>query len=226
MGTVDRQNYRISFSQVTTKNLVLSATVETIVDEGYLNNPYRFIRFVDPNSAKGWTSDTETYPETKSSDAFAFRGSYFWPWWPHAALKFEARAYSDSWGVKGKTYELKYTQGFDFPLIVEGKVRRYNQTAAEFYSDLFPFVDAQNFQARDKELSTYATTTIGYALSYEWKNIDFGFVDKASISFYHDYIQFVYDDFRDASSIGFGAGSEPLYEFDADVFRLIFSVYY
>ncbi len=221
-GTVDRQAFRLAFSQILTKNWTTNLTLETIEDEGFLNNPYRQVRYlIDPAT---YERADERYPATHTSDALAFRSTYFWPWW-RAALKFEARRFSDTWGINGKTFELKYTHPIDDHWIVEGKVRHYGQNRADFYADLFPYVDAQNFLARDKELSTYTTNTFGFSVSYEWKNLDFGFIERASTSLYYDYIQFDYDDFRDVTA-GTVVGQEPLYQFNASALRLIFSVYY
>ncbi len=46
--------------------------------------------------------------------------------------------------------------------------RYYSQTAADFYRDLFPRRDFANFMARDKELATYNSYTIGVGASYEF----------------------------------------------------------
>lgn len=228
IGTVDRNNYRIAFSQVATKNLVFNATLETITDQGFLNNPYRKIRYLDSDGITQKDAP-EQYPETRTSDAFALRANYFWPWW-RAALKFEARTFTDTWGIKGKTFEIKYTHPFDDAWIFEGKVRQYDQTAADFYRDLFPYENFQNFMARDKEMSSYSTFGFGAAATYEWKNIDFSFIERMTLSLYADFVRYQYDDFHDARESrnggAFAAGNEPLYEYDAVVTRLIFSVYY
>jgi hypothetical protein len=55
--------------------------------------------------------------------------------------------------------EVDYTQpwhNFTF----DGGLRYYHQNAADFYSDLFPRADYQNFTARDRELATFHTFTI------------------------------------------------------------------
>ena len=46
--------------------------------------------------------------------------------------------------------------------------RYYMQNAADFYSDLFPRQNFQNFLARDKELSTMNSQTLGFGVGYEF----------------------------------------------------------
>src|SRR5882672_2809346 len=48
--TVQRQDYRLGVSQILTKNLLMGLTWETITDEGFLNNPYRQVRYLDPTT--------------------------------------------------------------------------------------------------------------------------------------------------------------------------------
>jgi hypothetical protein len=56
-----------------------------------------------------------------------------------------------------------------------------------------------------------------YELSLDWK-----FLQRSTLSFYFDRMMFQYDDFRDVMQAG-APGTEPLYEFDANVFRIFFS---
>ena len=100
------------------------------------------------------------------------------------------------------------------------------QTKANFYSDLFPYSNAQNFLARDKELSTFNNSTIGFGISYEFAKGEGGTIDKASINFKYDYIQFNYEDFRDARDRSLVPGTEPLYQFDANIMQLFLSIWF
>ncbi|HEY5622723.1 MAG TPA: DUF3570 domain-containing protein, partial [Gammaproteobacteria bacterium] len=87
--TIQRQNYRVGVSQIVTRNLLLGLSIETITDEGYLNNPYRTVRYADPGSAIGYSYEPEIYPRTRSSDAAALRMRYHLPY--RAAIHGEYR---------------------------------------------------------------------------------------------------------------------------------------
>jgi hypothetical protein len=216
------RSYRLGLTQVLTRNLIMAATYETITDEGYLNNPYRSVRYRDPSSQVGYSFQPELYPNTRTSNAFALRANYYLE--QRAALHGGLVVFEDSWGIEATTIEIGYTLPYQQDWIFDARLRLYDQTGAEFYSDLFPFQDAQNFLARDKELSSFNTTTIGLGASYEfgraWRAIDSG-----TLNIELDWIRFDYDDFRDLTEPG-DVGNEPLYSFDARVTRIFASFWF
>ena len=72
-----RQDWRVDLSQIITPNLVLNFGYEGITDDGYLHDPYRSARYLDPTSAKGFSYESEVTPGTKTSSAWAIRGMYY-----------------------------------------------------------------------------------------------------------------------------------------------------
>ena len=116
-----------------TKNLIGSIGHELITDEGYLNNPYRSVRYLtSPNS---YSFEPERYPNTRTSEATAIRLSYYLPW--RAGLHGEYRIYSDSWGVDANSWQLQLIQPIGQRWTVETRYRSYQQGDADFYADLF-----------------------------------------------------------------------------------------
>lgn len=214
-------SFNVGLTQVVTKNLIMSASYANITDAGFLNNPYRQYRYV---SGTTYELLDEEYPDTRTSNAIAIRARYYLPY--RAALHAEYRVFKDSWGINGTNIELGYTHPFLDDWIIEAHFRTYAQTKADFYSDLFPGPASQNFLARDKELSTFNNSTIGFGISYEFAKGEGGTIDKASVNFKYDYIQFNYEDFRDARDKTLIAGTEPLYQFDATVMQLFLSVWF
>ena len=218
-------NFNVSLAQVITKNFIVSGAFDVTTDAGFLNNPYRKVRYKD--SPTTFDLEDEVYPKTRTSNAFAIRGRYFLPY--RAVIHAEVRTFTDSWGIRGNNFEIGYTHPFANNWIIEGHFRAYAQTKASFYSDLFPFSNAQNFLARDKELSTFNNSTIGFGIAYEFYNSnesEDGFFDKASVNFKFDHIRFNYLDFRDARQTSFDAGKEPLYKFNANVMQLFVSAWF
>jgi len=153
------RSYRVSLTQIMTTRLVSAISLETITDEGYLNNPYRSVRYRDSGNALGYSFQQEVYPGTRTSNALAIRANYYLE--QRAALHGGYRIFSDSWGIDANLIELGYTLPYGDSWIFEASLRLYSQSDAEFYSDLFPFENAQNFLARDKELSKFTSTTLG-----------------------------------------------------------------
>ena len=221
---IDRQQYRLGVSQIFTKNLIVSMNFESIADEGYLNNPYRTVRYLDGTSPTGFSYESEVYPNTRSSDALALRGRYFLA--HRAAVYGEYRVYDDTWGIEANTYEIGYVHPFRDRWVFEVRYRHYDQSAADFYSDLFPYQNAQNFLARDKELSTFTSQTIGFTVSYELASAGWKVLDKVSFTLSLDHIEFDYQDFRDLTQLTGTPGTEPFHSFAADVLQLYVSIWF
>ena len=217
----DRQNFKLGVSQVLTKSLLMELNFETISDEGYLNNPYRSVRYL---SGTTYAYQGELYPNTRTSHAAALRAIYYLPY--RAAIKAEYRIFTDTWGMQANATEVGYTHPFRDDWIFEFTYRYYTQTGANFYSDLFPYIDAQNYLARDKELSTFNSSTFGVGASYEFPNKGWKIIDKGSANISYKRILFDYKDFRDLRAQGYAPGTEPLYNFSADVLQLYVSVWY
>ncbi|WP_370519492.1 DUF3570 domain-containing protein [Alcanivorax sp. DP30] len=217
----DRQHFRIGLSQVLTRDLVASLGHELITDEGYLNNPYRSVRYL--NSGGGYSFQPERYPRTRTSEATTLGLSYYLPW--RAGLHGEYRVYSDSWGIDANSWQLKLIQPLGQRWTLESRYRRYEQGQADFYSDLFPFRDASNFLARDKELSDFESTVIGLGIGFQFNKENWETFDRAGLHLWVDRFQFDYNNFRDIR-VQTTPGTEPLYSFDATVTRLLFTLWY
>lgn len=225
VGDATHQRFSIGFTQVLTRKWIVSLNAEAVVDEGFLNNPYRSVRYLD-NSGNQLTQ-LERYPTTRNSDAFAIRSLYYLPW--RASARLEYKTFLDSWGIEADIFELRYLHPIGERWLIEAKVRGYSQTAADFYSDLYPFEDAQNFLARDKELSEFTTSTYGLGVTYEIKAPFLSWFDSTTVNLYWDSITFDYVNFlenTEENQIEFGVGTEPAYTFEANVIRFFLSFKY
>jgi len=143
-----------------------------------------------------------------------------------AAVFIGYRLFTDSWGIKADTIEVGYTHPVEENWMLETSVRYYNQNQADFYSDLFPFEDAQNYLARDKELSNFTDYSFNIGVSYTLNNDSLSLFEKASANLYFSHIIFNYDNFRDIRETSFAAGSEPEYSFSANVIRMYLSFWF
>jgi hypothetical protein len=218
--TVDRRNYRFGLQQILTPRLIAGLNYEVITDEGFLNNPYRSVRYLDETSARGFSFQSELYPQTRTSNAIAVNARYFLLY--RASVHGEYRYYTDTWGIDANTVSLGYTHPWGKRWIFEAGYRWYDQSAADFYSDLFPRADAQNFLARDKELSTFTSHMFSLGATYELPALGWDRIHRSTVNLFYDRINYQYDDFRDITTGG-APGTEELYGFDADVFRLFIS---
>lgn len=230
--SLKRRNYRVSGSQILTKNLVLNLNYEGIVDEGYLQNPYRKIITINcttfaldldscPLANREAALADEVYPSTRNSDAFSVKLAYHLPW--EAALKTKLGYFSDSWGIDSASLEFDYSHRLKDKWIADLRVRFYTQSQAEFYANEFYISGATlpEFTGRDKELSEHSSYSLGLGASYHME-ID-GWITDLLFNTQIDYLYFDYDNFREYST-AINAGTDilaaPSYSFDAYALRL------
>ena len=223
--TVDHRDYRLGLTQVLTRNLLLSTNFEVQEEEGYLQNPYRFMRYVNPLG--GYLRAPEKFPHTRSSTAASARLKYYLPW--RAAIDGQYRYYTDTWGIDAHTTTLEYTQPVGHNWKLSGSYRFYRQSAATFFNDLFPFANAQNFMARDKETSALSNNTFGLTAAYEFPVTWASWLKKGTANLHLTRMRLHYGQFRDLRNYPQGSpnpGSEPLYSLNANVAQFFVSFWY
>ena len=225
MREARRQQYGIGLTQIISRNLIMALNVQANTDEGYLNNPYRTVRYLDPGSALGYSYEQELYPNTRTSNAVGIRARYFLPY--RAAIEGEYRFYVDTWDIQGHTASVTYVHPWN-NWTFEIKGRFHDQTSAHFFRDVFPRAQATNFRGRDKELSALTSQTLRLKASYQFidENRGWGMFKKASVSASIDMLRVDYEEFRDLRFTGGVVGEEPLYALDANVIQFFVSFWY
>ncbi len=227
----DHRSYRVGVSQILTKHLIMGLNYESQTNEGFLRNPYRSIRYLSLTGLE--QSAEEIYPSTRTTNAIAIDGRYYLPY--RAAINGSYRYFTDTWGIAAHTAELGYIHPWrDWTF--EGSYRYHRQRHADFYGDLFPQPNYQNFMARDRNLSTMSDQTAHVGVSYDLTHIEQwtrSWLNKGSLNLYFDRIAFKYEDFRDArlSKLQFtsdptAVGAEPMYHENANVIRFFISAWF
>lgn len=214
---VRRNQYRLGVSQVLTRNSIVSLSAETVTDEGFLGSPYRFV-------AVGGALRAEQLPRTRTSTATALTGLYYLQNLG-ASIKTTYRHFSDTWDIKAHTVEAQYSQPWR-RFLFDVRYRYYTQDAASFYADYHQ--RPQNYMARDKELSTFSSHSVGVEAAYTLPDI--WRLQKPSLHLSADVMRFDYDDFYQYGN-GQGVGALLLqdltqrdaYDFTALVMQLYFS---
>ncbi len=228
---VDHRSYRVGLSQIITKHLILGLNYESQTHEGQLSNPYRAYRYLSLTGLEQFAE--EIYPRTRTTNAFAIDGRYYFPY--RAAAFGSFRYFTDTWGIAAQTAEIGYVHPWK-EWTFEGSFRYHSQEHADFFSDLFPRPNFQNFAARDRNLATMNDQSVHVGVSYDitqlenWTN---SWLNKGSVNLFVDYINFKFEDFRDArlsklqfTSNPYPVGQEPLYSEDAVVARFFISVWF
>jgi hypothetical protein len=217
------KDFRISLSQILTKNMLMGMTYEVITDEGFLNNPWRRYWYDNGPTAN---LECENYPETRTSNAVAINLRYYLPY--RAALYGGYRFYTDTWDIEADTFEIGYVHPFREKWLFDVNFRAYSQTRAAFFSSLFPSINSQNFLASDKELSTFSSNSISAGVTYDISKDSLSFFEKGTLNFYIDHFSYDYEDFLDPrpKAAGLPPGNEPAYSFSANVLRLYLSLWF
>jgi len=225
----DHRAYTLSLSQILTRNAIFNFNFEAITDQGYLQSPYRETRYADPTKPDGFTLAPQIYPNTRTSNAASGQLKYYLPY--RAAVTGMYRFFTDTWGIRGDTFELDYTQPAFRHWIFDGSARFYRQNAATFYSDLFPRANYQNFEARDRELAAFHSLSLGIGVSYEFHIPSAPWINKSSVNVHFNRLFIDYNDFRNAlyslnGVPGYFAGNEPLYHLDASILQAFVSIWF
>ena len=206
---LDRYQYQLGVSQIFTKTFVMSVNYEANLESGYLNSPYRAARL------QGLLVP-EVYPRTRDSYAIAIRGIKGLldeNGRVYASFQVSYRAFWDTWQIKADTVELSYAARYAGGWTFEPHYRYYKQSAASFYSDNFQA--PMTFMARDKELSTFTSNTVGVKATYDLGRSRLGF-SRSAVTIGADLLLFDYKDFTDVRN-------GELYSFNATVLQLYFS---
>ncbi len=171
---------------------------------------------------------SQIYPNTHTSTAVEGRAKYYLPFRAAASLSY--RYFSDTWGIRANTIELGYTQPISDVWIIEGRLRHYSQNSATFYSDLFPYVNAQNFEARDQNLAASTNNTIGAKVTWAFRPQGFLVFKRATAHRGHQPHPVQVQRLQNIKDYGIGngyaPGTEPLYSFNAMVYQAYISLFF
>ena len=223
---IERRSYRVGLTQVLTRNAVAAFNFETVTEQGYLQNPYRSMRYRTITDT--YVLAPEVFPRTRTSNAGSVRLKHHMPW--RAAAEGHYRFYGDTWGLRAHTAGLEYTQPLEGGRwTLSGSYRFYKQNSADFFSDLFPYENAQNFMARDKETSALTGHTLGFGAAYEFPVTFAPWIKRGTANVHVSRMMIDYDEFRDLRDRPPGTvppGSEPLYALNANIFQFFVSFWF
>jgi hypothetical protein len=213
-----RQRYGVGITQILTRDLIASMVFETFTDEGFLNNPYRSVRYTDPNSPIGYSWEPELYPHTRTGNAVGMSARYYLPY--RAAVEVDFRWYSDTWDIDSLMGAISYIHPWG-PFTFVAKYRYNGQDDAHFYRDLFPRAQATNFRGRDKELSELYSNIYSLKATYEFlnENRTWSFLKRGTVTASYDRMHIKYPSFTDLTTGGY-------YLLKANVIQLYVSLWY
>ncbi len=121
----------VGITQILTPRMLTQLNFTHSNENGYLTDPYKLLSVVDPVTGGTLSYVFEKRPTTRSSNAIYWSLAYHLP---HDVVHFSYRYFSDDWGIKAHTAELRYRfelgSGGNY---LEPHLRYYSQSAADFY---------------------------------------------------------------------------------------------
>lgn len=198
--------YRAGLTQILTPRWLMSANFEAISDSGYLGSPYRAARVfgaaVPERNPRTRTGRAAKLRSINDTSALVSRSS----------LRAEYRYYWDTWDIKGHTVELGGSKYLGQSFLMDLALRSHSQDKALFYSD-----NAQSetlYVSRNRQLSTFRSTSASARLSYTWPGLPSGYDLKLSGSY--EFKQFRFSDFTDSRT-------NALFSYNAHIVQLYLS---
>jgi hypothetical protein len=198
--------YRAGVTQILTPRWLVSLNAEAIADSGYLGSPYRAARVFG-------ATVPERNPRTRSSRAVKLRtivdtAAVV----ERSSVRAEYRRYWDNWAIKATTTEFGGSQYLGERFLLDVSLRLYAQGKALFYSD--NAATEATYVSRNRQLSTFKSTSIGGKLSYTWPGLPSGYDVKLIGSYERK--SFRFSDFTDLRT-------GNAYSYNADVLQLMVS---
>jgi len=214
------RNWQVSVSQVLTRNLLLGLNFETDESDGYLQSPYRGVRFVDPFSARGYSFGPAVAPSTRTGSAASAQLKYYLPW--HAALEGNYRLYDDTWGMFANTVKFGYTQS----LFTDWTFEAMHATTGR----ATPLSTATCTRTRIHRISPPATRELRSSTASPWPGRKLrvsprlaALGQQGDAEFNYNRLHIDYQDFHDNLIPSLIPGDEPLYAYDASVMQFFIS---
>ncbi|MEL7588047.1 MAG: DUF3570 domain-containing protein [Prolixibacteraceae bacterium] len=165
-----RNSYSVGmvFSQILSKRLQGSLSLDLVVQDGLLSTPYHRIYFADVANSFienfQLADDVERLPDTRLKAALGGRLNYFIN--ETLALRTYYRYYADDWGISS------HTASIEIPIKLSGKFtlypsyRFYTQTAADYFAPRELHVSTEKYYTSDYDLSEFKANQYGFGISY------------------------------------------------------------
>ena len=158
----------LGFSQILTKNIQGSLSLDVIQQEGLLSTPFQRVYFADIENS--FIDDfqlaeaIEQLPDSRFK--IAIGGRLNWYLNEKISLRTFYRYYFDDWGITS------HTAGIEVPIKLSSKFtiypsyRFYNQTEADYFRPYETALSTETYYTSDYDLSQYSANQFGLGASY------------------------------------------------------------
>lgn len=165
-----RNSYSIGlgFSQVLSKKLQASLSLDLVRQEGLLSTPFHRIYFGDkPDSFIDnfqLADDVERLPDARSKTAIGARLNYYLN--ETFVVRTYYRYYSDDWGIGSHTASIEIPIKLSDRFSVYPSYRFYNQSAADYFAPYEQHLSTEKYYTSDYDLSKFSSNQYGLGVTY------------------------------------------------------------
>ncbi len=165
-----RNSYSVGlgFSQILSKKLQGSLSLDLIQQDGLLSTPFQRVQFTDiaDQVVQEFTlgDDVERLPDTRFKIAAGGRLHYYIN--EIFAVRTFYRYYTDDWGINSHTASVEIPIKLTDKFTVYPSYRFYMQTAADYFAPFNQHLSTSEFYTSDFDLSDFEANQYGFGISY------------------------------------------------------------
>tara|TARA_R100000935_G_scaffold25158_1_gene44844 strand:- start:1517 stop:2833 length:1317 start_codon:yes stop_codon:yes gene_type:complete len=165
-----RNSYSIGFgfSQILTKKMQASLSLDFVQQEGLLSTPFQRVYFKDVADSFienfQLADDIERLPDSRFKVALGGRLNYYIN--ELFVLRSYYRYYIDDWGIQSHTANLEIPIRISQKFTLYPSYRYYTQTEADYFAPYERHVSTEEFYTSDYDISEYTANQYGFGVSY------------------------------------------------------------
>ncbi len=165
-----RNSYSVGlgFSQILSKRLQGSLSLDFIQQEGLLSTPFQRVQFADVVDVIieefTYGDDVERLPDSRFKIAAGGRLHYYIN--EIFVLRTFYRYYIDDWGINSHTASIEIPIKITDKFTLYPSYRFYTQTKADYFAPFNQHLSTQQFYTSDYDLSDFDANQYGFGISY------------------------------------------------------------
>ncbi len=158
----------VNFSQILSKNIQGSLSLDVIQQQGLLSTPFHRVHFADVADTFvenfHLADDIERLPDSRFKTAIGGRLNFYIN--ETFVLRTYYRYYFDDWGIASHTASLEIPIKITDKFTLYPSYRFYNQTAADYFNTYNTALSTDEFYTSDFDLSKYDANQFGFGINY------------------------------------------------------------
>ncbi|WP_370444327.1 DUF3570 domain-containing protein [Aquimarina sp. AU58] len=165
-----RNSYSVGlgFSQILSKRLQGSLSLDFIQQEGLLSTPFQRVQFADVTDVVieefTYGDDVERLPDSRFKIAAGGRLHYYIN--EIFTIRTFYRYYTDDWGINSHTASIEIPIKITDKFTLYPSYRFYTQTKADYFAPFNQHLSTQQFYTSDYDLSGFDANQYGFGISY------------------------------------------------------------